>query len=209
MRKLFRHAQTNVDVASIGFIAYHMRIEPRGPGAMGRRIFGAVLMGALAAVMASATAGGQAGVACCDDANGRRVCGNPLPSECYGRKYWLIDDSGVVRKVVDPAAERARRRMSDDSEDLSAQERMLRRKHERLLQAFPTLEAFDAWRDAQLAGYDRQIDQIREMPAEKADPEAVETAVRRLQEEREAAAKRLAAERRELEEALKARQPGR
>lgn len=176
---------------------------------MGRRIWRGVLAGGLLGMLVVGTASAREGVACCDDVNGRRVCGNPLPAECYGRKYWLIDASGVVRKVVDPDAERARHRVSGDSEDLSAQERMLRRKHERLLQAFPTLEAFDAWRDAQLAGYDRQIDQIREMPAEKADPEAVETAVRRLQEEREAAAKRLAAERRELEEALKARQPRR
>ena len=72
---------------------------------MGRWIGGGVLMGALAAVMASATAGGPTGVACCDDANGRRVCGNPLPAECYGRKYWLVDDSASQESVLAEAEE--------------------------------------------------------------------------------------------------------
>lgn len=139
---------------------------------MGRRIWCGVLMGALAAVMTAATAGGQTGVACCDDANGRRVCGNPLPAECYGRKYWLVDDSGMIRKVIDPAAERAQRQGANEAGGLSPQEQSVRRKQERLLQAFPTLQAFDAWRDAQLADYDRQIAQIRALLAEGADPDS-------------------------------------
>lgn len=175
---------------------------------MGRRIWGGVLMGALAAVMTAAMAGGQTGVACCDDANGRRVCGNPLPAECYGRKYWLVDDSGMIRKVIDPAAERAQRQEASGAGALSPQEQGLRRKQERLLQAFPTLQAFDAWRDAQLADYDRQIAQIRALLAEGTDPDALAPTLQRLLDERRAAAERLAAERRELEEALRAQQQG-
>jgi hypothetical protein len=175
---------------------------------MGWRIWGVALMGALATVMASTTAGGPTGVACCDDANGRRVCGNPLPAECYGRKYWLVDDSGMIRKVIDPAAERAQRQEASGAGALSQQEQSLRRQQERLRQAFPTLQAFDAWRDAHLADYDRQIAQIRALIAEGVDPDALAPTLQRLLDERRAAAQRLAAERRELEEALRAGQPG-
>ncbi|MBI5781570.1 MAG: hypothetical protein HZA65_07895 [Rhodocyclales bacterium] len=177
---------------------------------MGWRIWGVALMGALATVMASTTAmaGAPAGVACCDDAKGQRVCGNPLPSECYGRKYWLVDDSGMIRKVVDPAAARAQRQEANEAGALSPQEQSLRRQQERLRQAFPTLQAFDAWRDAHLADYDRQIAQIRALIAEGGDSDALAPTLQRLLDERRAAAQRLAAERRELEEALRAGQQG-
>ena len=116
---------------------------------------------------------------------------------------------GMIRKVIDPAAERAQRQEASGAGALSPQEQGLRRKQERLLQAFPTLQAFDAWRDAQLADYDRQIAQIRALLAEGTDPDALVPTLQRLLDERRTAAERLAAERRELEEALRAQQQGR
>ena len=111
--------------------------------------------------------------------------------------------------MIDPAAERAQRQEASGAGALSPQEQGLRRKQERLLQAFPTLQAFDAWRDAQLADYDRQIAQIRALLAEGTDPDALVPTLQRLLDERRTAAERLAAERRELEEALRAQQQGR
>lgn len=49
---------------------------------------------------------------CCNDARGVQVCGDIMPQACYGRAYWEIDPSGVVRRQVDApmsAEERARR----------------------------------------------------------------------------------------------------
>ena len=147
---------------------------------------------------------GKGGTICCDDASGKRSCGRPIPSECLGRKYWILDGNGMIRKVVDPATAGSGR-----GNDLSPpQERDVRRQRERLLQAFPSLQSYDSWRDAQLADYDRQIAQIRSLMAEGGDPETLVPALERLQAERKAAAERLAAERRELEEALRAQQQG-
>ena len=37
---------------------------------------------------------------CCEDANGRSVCGDVLPVQCYGRAYREISPQGIVRRVV-------------------------------------------------------------------------------------------------------------
>lgn len=53
---------------------------------------------------------------CCEDANGRSVCADVLPAQCYGRAYREISPQGTVRRIVAAplsAAELARKREQD------------------------------------------------------------------------------------------------
>lgn len=37
---------------------------------------------------------------CCEDEHGRRVCGDVLPTECFGREYRELGAHGAVRRIV-------------------------------------------------------------------------------------------------------------
>lgn len=37
---------------------------------------------------------------CCENAQGRRVCGDVLPAECFGREYRELGAHGVLRRIV-------------------------------------------------------------------------------------------------------------
>ena len=54
--------------------------------------------------IASAPVWSQQGAAstlyCCETAEGRRVCSDVLPLECYGREYRELGAHGVVRRIV-------------------------------------------------------------------------------------------------------------
>lgn len=66
------------------------------------RLASALLCAAIG--MAAAPAWPQQGAAstlyCCESAQGRRVCGDVLPSECFGREYRELGAHGVVRRIV-------------------------------------------------------------------------------------------------------------
>ena len=57
-------------------------------------------------------AAAQTRIFCCDDANGRKVCGDFLPPACQGRAYEERDNRGFVSKKVEApltAEQQARR----------------------------------------------------------------------------------------------------
>jgi hypothetical protein len=57
-------------------------------------------------------AAAQTRIYCCDDAKGRKVCGDFLPTECQGRAYEERDNRGYVSKMVEApltAEQQARR----------------------------------------------------------------------------------------------------
>ncbi len=69
----------------------------------------------------SVSAAAQTRIYCCDDAKGRKVCGDFLPVECQGRAYEERDNRGFVSKLVEApltAEQQARR----DAETLRKQE---------------------------------------------------------------------------------------
>lgn len=47
------------------------------------------------------SAAAQTRIYCCDDANGRKVCGDFLPAACQGRAYEERDNRGFVSKTVE------------------------------------------------------------------------------------------------------------
>ena len=59
-----------------------------------------ILLFAASAVLAL-DAAAQTRIYCCDDANGRKVCGDFLPAACQGRAYEERDNRGFVSKMVE------------------------------------------------------------------------------------------------------------
>ncbi|MFH1819619.1 MAG: hypothetical protein ABIK82_22530 [Pseudomonadota bacterium] len=74
------------------------------------RLISALLFASSALLAMGATA--QTRIYCCDDANGRKVCGDFLPTACQGRAYEERDNRGFVSKKVEApltAEQQARR----------------------------------------------------------------------------------------------------
>ena len=63
------------------------------------RLISALLFAASALFTLGASA--QVRIYCCDDAKGRKVCGDFLPPACQGRAYEERDTRGFVSKVVE------------------------------------------------------------------------------------------------------------
>jgi hypothetical protein len=63
------------------------------------RLISALLFASSAMLAVGAAA--QTRIYCCDDANGRRVCGDFLPAACQGRAYEERDSRGFVSKMVE------------------------------------------------------------------------------------------------------------
>ena len=63
------------------------------------RLISALLFAASAVYSLGVTA--QVRIYCCDDAKGRKVCGDFLPPACQGRAYEERDTRGFVSKVVE------------------------------------------------------------------------------------------------------------
>lgn len=93
---------------------------------------------ALAALLLSLAGHARAGaVYCCQDAGGQQVCGDPLPTQCYGREYRELGSRGVTLRrssaPMDPQ-EAARRQLAERLEKRDAVEQQ-RRDHA-LLQTY-------------------------------------------------------------------------
>ena len=63
------------------------------------RLISVLLFASSAALALGAAA--QTRIYCCDDARGRKVCGDFLPTECQGRAYEERDNRGFVSKTVE------------------------------------------------------------------------------------------------------------
>ena len=62
------------------------------------RLISALLFAA--STLLAFSAAGQTRIYCCDDAKGRKVCGDFLPAACQGRAYEERDNRGYVSKAV-------------------------------------------------------------------------------------------------------------
>lgn len=101
---------------------------------------------------------------CCEDDNGRPVCGDVLPSQCYGRAYREMTPQGVVRRQVNAPltkAELAEREAEARARAVAeARERIQRRQDEALFETYPTLEAIDEREARALAEVDRSVELV-------------------------------------------------
>ena len=114
-------------------------------------------------VVAGNTPGAAAAprIFCCHDQSGRQVCGDILPSACYGRAYRELGQSGRTSRVVEAplsAAERA----AKAAEELQRQEqeRLLneqRRKDQALLNTYGNEKDIEVMRSRTLRDLDTAI----------------------------------------------------
>jgi len=106
-------------------------------------------------------AAAQTRIFCCDDAKGRKVCGDFLPTECQGRAYEERDNRGFVMKTVEApltAEQQARRDAEAARKDVEAKKvAEERRRTLALLATYSSEKNIDSVRDRNLAEIDKTI----------------------------------------------------
>lgn len=123
------------------------------------RLIATLLFAATALLALDAAA--QTRIFCCDDARGRKVCGDFLPAACQGRAYEERDTRGFVsRKVEAPlTAEQQARRDAEmarkDEEKKKADEE--RRRTLALLSTYSSEKDIDHARDRSLAEIEKNM----------------------------------------------------
>lgn len=112
---------------------------------------------------ASAQSAGRT-IYCCD-VGGQPVCGDMLPTACYGRAYREMSPAGTIRRQVPApltAEEIARRdeaiRQRKAAEAIALKQRRL---DQALLDAYPSADEIEARRDRAVSELDRTIADLR------------------------------------------------
>lgn len=105
----------------------------------------------------------QAQIYCCDDATGRKVCGDFLPKECQMRAYEERDGKGFVtgHKDAPLTAEQQARRDAELEKKREEEKRKLeeRRRNQALLATYASDKDIDAARDRALVDLDKLVAQ--------------------------------------------------
>ena len=100
-------------------------------------------------------ASAQIRIYCCDDADGRKVCGDFLPTACQGRAYEERDNRGFVSKIVEaPLTEQQQARRDAEKakkEDEKKKAGEERRRTLALLSTYSSPKDIDSARDRSLA----------------------------------------------------------
>lgn len=106
-------------------------------------------------------AAAQTRIYCCNDANGRKVCGDFLPAACQGRAYEERDNRGFVSKTVEApltAEQQARRDAEVAKKEADAKKAAEeRRRTLALLATYSSAKDIDSVRDRNLAEIDKGI----------------------------------------------------
>ena len=123
------------------------------------RLISALLLVSSTVLAQGATA--QTRIFCCDDANGRKVCGDFLPAACQGRAYEERDNRGFVSKTVEApltAEQQARRDAEAAKKEADARKAAEeRRRTLALLSTYSSEKNIDSVRDRNLAEIDKSI----------------------------------------------------
>jgi len=87
---------------------------------------------------------------CCADGTGRQVCGDILPTACYGRAYRELGDSGSTARVVEaPLTAEQKAQRAADEQRRKEQERLAneqKRKDQALLNTYGSEKDIEAMR---------------------------------------------------------------
>lgn len=128
------------------------------------RLISTLLLVSSAAISLGATA--QMRIYCCDDANGRKVCGDFLPPACQGRAYEERDNRGFISKTVEApltAEQQARRdaelARKEEEKKKAAEER---RRTLALLATYSSEKDINSARDRALAEVDKNMKQAQQ-----------------------------------------------
>ena len=92
---------------------------------------------------------------CCNDENGKQVCGDILPPACYGRAYRELGDNGRTIRNVDAPLTPEQRRLRDEQRKIDEEKRKeeeaalreQRRKDSALLNTYGSERDIDAMRE--------------------------------------------------------------
>jgi hypothetical protein len=107
---------------------------------------------------------------CCNDENGRRVCGDTLPQICYDRAYKELTGTGrTIREVGAPMTPDQRAKY--DAELKAARDRAIReaeakRRDRVLLDSYAKIEEIDARRDREIASVESDLKRARTQETE-------------------------------------------
>ena len=108
----------------------------------------------------------EARIYCCDDAVGRKVCGDFVPKECERRAYEERDNKGyVVNKVEAPLTPEQQARRSAEIEKKQNDEKVKaeeRRRNLALLSTYASEKDIDASRDRSLREVDKLINEAEQ-----------------------------------------------
>ena len=89
-------------------------------------------LGAIAtAAAAPPTTGSSGTLYCCQDANGKQVCGDILPQACYGRAYRELGSNGLTIRIVDAPLTAEQRVQREKEEEKFRREEEKRREQQR------------------------------------------------------------------------------
>jgi len=123
------------------------------------RLISALLL--ISSALLAQGAAAQIRIFCCDDATGKKVCGDFLPAACQGRAYVERDSRGFVSKAVEApltAEQQARRdaelAKKEEEKKKSAEDR---RRSVALLATYSSEKDIDSVRDRNLAELDKGI----------------------------------------------------
>lgn len=109
--------------------------------------------------VSSANAAGK--LFCCNDSNGRQVCGDLMPTECYGRAYREVGESGrTVRNVDAPLTAEQRAERAAEDERRKAEEAAMKeqqRKDQALLNTYGSVKDIEAMRERALVDVEKSI----------------------------------------------------
>ena len=122
------------------------------------RTLGVVGIVSLTALSVSAQ---EARIYCCDDANGRKVCGDFVPKECERRAYEERDNKGyVINKVEAPLTPEQQARRAAEAEKKANEEKVKaeeRRRNLALLSTYASEKDIDDSRDRSLREVEKLI----------------------------------------------------
>lgn len=106
---------------------------------------------------------------CCNDASGRRNCGDSLPAVCYDRAYVEILGGRVVREVEAPLSpeQRAKRDAELRAQRAKiAREAEARRRDQVLLDSYASVSELDRRRDRDIGNLEGEIRAARAREAD-------------------------------------------
>lgn len=183
------------------------------------RLISALLFASSAVLALGAAA--QTRIYCCDDARGRKVCGDFLPTECQGRAYEERDSRGFVSKNVEAplTAEQQARREAEQAKKEEQKKKAAeeRRRTLALLATYSSEKDINSARDRALAELNKtmkqsqqrleeankkkkKLDSDKEFYKGKAVPEQVKAAIRDNEKEIQAQQAAVDAKLKEMEE---------
>jgi len=107
---------------------------------------------------------------CCADEQGRQVCGDSLPRECFGRAYREVSEHGTtLRKIEAPLTAQQKEQREAEAANKKKEERAAveeNRKNQALLNTYASEKDVDLARDRALADVENSAKEVQAKSSE-------------------------------------------